>query len=112
MVETDERQLPSITTILNVEAPGTINEGRAGQIIKVKGSRLSFDPADKELGVFLLAEGGTCHRMSVYSRAGTARIDFKLAEVPAGSYTLEVRTRPSRKDVWVGSARDFFILRR
>ena len=44
--------------------------------------------------------------MTVYSRTGTSRVDFKLAKVPVGSYTLEVRTRPSDKDVWVGLAPD------
>ena len=111
MEGTSGRKLPSVTSVLNVEAPGTINEGRAGQIIKMQGNRLSFDPQDEELGVFLVAEDGTEHRMTVYSRAGTAQIDFKIAEVPAGAYTLEVRTRPTDRDVWVGLASDPFTVR-
>lgn len=34
--------------------------------------------------------------------------DFKL--VPVGAYTLEIRTRPAEKDVWVGMNRDPFTV--
>lgn len=105
------RQLPSVISVINVEASGTTNEGRAGQIIKMQGNRLSFDPQDEELGVFLVAEDGTEHRMLVYSRTGTSQIDFKIAKVPVGAYTLEVRTRPTDRDVWVGLAPEPFTVR-
>ena len=111
MEDAPDRNLPSVTSVINAEAPGQANEGRAGQIIKMKGNRLSFDSADTELGVFLIATDGTEHRMAVYSRSGTARVDFKLAEVPVGTYTLEIRTRPSHKDVWGGASRDPFTVR-
>ena len=111
MEDVPDRNLPSITSVTNAEVPDQPNEGRAGQIIKMKGNRLSFDPADEELGVFLVPTEGTEHRMAVYSRNGTARVDFKLADAPVGTYTLEIRTRPSRKDVWVGASRDPFTAR-
>ena len=104
------RKLPAVNSVMNVEAGSAANQGQAGQIIKMHGTRLSFDPQDEELGVFLVGEDGTEHRMTVYSRTGSSRVDFKLAEVPAGTYTLEVRTRPTKKDVWVGLAREPFTV--
>ena len=77
----------------------------------MQGNRLSFDPQDEELGVFLVAEDGTEHRMLVYSRTGTSQIDFKVAKVPVGAYTLEIRTRPTDRDVWVGLAPEPFTVR-
>ena len=108
---TSGRKLPSVTSVINVEAPEQINEGKAGHLLKIQGNRMSFDPADEETGVFLVATDGTEHRMTVYSRSGTARVDFKLAKVPVGTYTLEIRTRPTQKDVWVGMNRDPFTVR-
>ena len=96
------RRLPRIKGVTNVHTPATVNGGKAGEIIKLQGARLSFDPADKKLGVFLVAEDGTEHRMLIYSRTGTSRVDFQVIDVPAGVYTLEVRTRPTERDVWVG----------
>ena len=111
MEDVPDRQLPSIRSVINAEALDQADEGRAGQIIKMKGNRLSFDPADTELGVFLVATDATEHRMVVYSRTGTARVVFQLAQVPVGAYTMEIRTRPSHKDVWVGRSRDPFVVR-
>ncbi len=111
MEGTSDRKLPSITSVINVEAPDPPNEGKAGHLLKMQGNRLSFDPADEEVGVCRVATDGTDHRMAVYSRAGSARVDFKLAKVPVGTYTLEIRTRPSQKDVWVGINRDAFTVR-
>lgn len=104
------RQLPAIGNVTNAEAAGVTNEGTAGQIIHLQGDRLCVDPADKELGVFLVAPDGTAHRMTVYSRTGSSRIDFKLAETPVGTYRLEVRTRPTRRDVWVGMSPEAFTV--
>ena len=104
------RKLPLISSVVNVEVAGVRNKGRAGQMVKIKGARLSFEPGDTESGVFLVAPDTTEYRMSVYSRAGTTHIDFKVAEVPAGTYTLEVRTRPTERDVWVGASDDPFTV--
>ena len=57
------------------------------------------------LGTFQLSARGT------YVDGETPRVVFKLAKVPVGTYTLEIRTRPSRKDVWVGMSRDPFGVR-
>lgn len=111
MEDDANRRLPVIKIVTNAEAPDWIDEGKAGHIIEMQGARMSFDPEDTELGVFLVAIDGTEHRMTVYGRIGTARILFKLAKVPVGAYTLEVRTRPSDRDVWVGLAPEPFTVK-
>ena len=105
------RKLPSVTSVINMEVPGVTNEGKAGQIIKMQGNRMSFDPNDEEVGVFLVANDGVEHRMLVYSRTGSSQVDFKVAKVPVGTYTLEIRTRPTDRDVWVGLSRDPFTVK-
>ena len=105
------RQLPSIVSVTNVEVDGQVNTGRAGQMVNIQGSRLSFNRKDEETGVFLMAEDGTEHRMEVYSRAGSSQVDFKIAKVPVGAYTLEVRTRPTDRDVWVGLSPEPFTVK-
>jgi hypothetical protein len=105
------RNLPYIDSVINVVAPDQLNEGKVGHLLKMQGDGLSFDPADEELGVFLVATDGTDYRMTVYGRTGSSRVNFKLAKVPAGVYTLEIRTRPTERDVWVGMNRDPFTVR-
>jgi hypothetical protein len=103
--------VPQINSVENVNQPGTSYGGTAGDIIKLEGSRLSFDRSDKETGVFLVsANGKNVHRSTVYSRSGSAFVDFELPALPAGTYTLEVRTRPSQKDVRVGAAEQPFTV--
>jgi hypothetical protein len=109
MEEIGGRQLPSVLSVRNMEEGG-INAGRPGQILKLRGHRLSLDPGDEETGVFLIATCGETYRMPVYTRTGSSHIDFKLAEIPAGSYTVEVRTRPTHRDVWVGTGRAPFAV--
>ena len=55
-------------------------------------------------GTFQLSARGT------YVDGETPRVDFLLAKAPVGTYTLEIRTRPSGKDVWVGTSRDPFAV--
>jgi len=105
IVDTPTLQLPVVRRIENVESGGTPNQGLAGQILHVEGSRLSFDRADAGLGVFFIgADGAAATRAAVYSRIGSSTIDCKIPELIAGDYGLEVRTRPTEKDVRVGAA--------
>jgi hypothetical protein len=40
--------------------------------------------------------------MVVYSRMGSNIVDGKITQVAPGNYRLEVRTRPTGKDIRVG----------
>ena len=87
-------QLPIIHAIQNAEDPSFINQASVGQIVNIVGSRLSFDKADLETGVFLINQDNDEEiRASVYSRLGSSRVDCKIPLASAGNYTVELRTR-------------------
>jgi nucleoid DNA-binding protein len=89
-------------------APWLLNHLRASTKIVMEGLLGRKLPA---ISSVINAEAdGTDHRMAVYSRTGSVRINFKPAETPVGTYTLEVRTRPSQRDVWVGMSSEAFTV--
>jgi len=103
VVDMPSVQCPAIFRVENLEQPATPNAGSAGQILEIGGNRLSFDKDDAETGVFLIdPESNVETRASTYSRIGSAWLGFKLPTLSAGSYTLEVRTRPTGKGLRVG----------
>jgi hypothetical protein len=68
-------------------------QARCGDLLRVSGKRLKFDPADESLGLFFREAGGLEHRSRLYAQVQPSTI---LAEVPAelaaGTYSLMVRT--------------------
>jgi Domain of unknown function (DUF4469) with IG-like fold len=103
VVDTPVVQGPVVFGSENVENPGVLNAGKSGQIIHIKGNRLSFSAADPETGVFFVSTGeDTATRATVYSRIGTNFIDCKIPALTPGSYSLEVRTKPTKKTVRLG----------
>jgi hypothetical protein len=96
-------QCPTILQVINLEQANVFNAGSVGQILEIGGNRLSFDKEDAETGVFFIEpETEAETRAQVYSRIGTAWLDFKIPALTAGAYTLEVRTRPTGKGLRVG----------
>jgi hypothetical protein len=104
VVDTPVILTPALTSVTNADLDGTSGSGSPGQILHIQGSRLSFDKADKEQGVFLIHSGSSAAtRLTVYSRIGSSIVDGKIPELEAGQYGLEVRTRPTDKDIRVGT---------
>jgi hypothetical protein len=97
--------VPSVTRVENADLAGAVGSGSSGQILHILGNRLAFDKDDQELGVFLVAAAADAAeaRMIVYSRMGSNIVDGKIPQAAPGSYRLEVRTRPTGKDIRVGS---------
>ncbi|MGA2545253.1 MAG: DUF4469 domain-containing protein [Rectinemataceae bacterium] len=95
---------PSITRVENADLAGAVGSGSSGQILHIIGNRLGFDKDDQEQGVFLVADtaDGAATRMVVYSRMGSNIVDGKIPQLAPGNYKLEVRTRPTDKDIRVG----------
>jgi Domain of unknown function (DUF4469) with IG-like fold len=81
-----------------------VGSGSSGQILHIIGNRLVFDKGDQEQGVFLIAASadGAAMRLVVYSRMGSNIVDGKIPQVVPGNYKVEVRTRPTGKDIRVG----------
>lgn len=103
--------LPQIDHVENQHRPNTFNTGAPGELINIEGGRLSFQPHDTETGVFFINADGTQEtRCEVYGRTGSKFTLFLVPELDPGEYKLEVRTRPSTKDVRVGTAEQPFIV--
>ena len=72
---------------------GTTDTIKTGSVMEILGSRLKFDPTDEEQGVFAVS-GTTAVRCASVIENKPARLIVLLdATVPAGDFTLEVRTK-------------------
>ncbi len=72
---------------------GTRNEQLTpGNIARLKGSRLKFDPTDPLQGIFLVSEANEETRISTVSRNKPAQLDFLVPALAPGLYKLVVRT--------------------
>ena len=81
--------ITSVTDKLN----GTSDTIKIGSVMEIIGSRLKFDPKDEEQGVFAVS-GTTAVRCASVIENKPARLIVLLdASVPAGDFTLEVRTK-------------------
>ena len=83
---------PYITSVSD-KLNGTSDTIKIGSVMEIIGSRLKFDPTDAEQGVFVVA-GTTAVRCASVVENKPARLIVLLdASVPAGDFTLEVRTK-------------------
>lgn len=86
---------PYITEAQDVVS-GTVNTTlTAGGILRLTGSRLKFDAADAEQGVFFIPEeGGDAVKCAVVAENKPARLMVMIpADIKAGTYSVEVRTK-------------------
>jgi hypothetical protein len=70
------------------EQNGTLTPGELGRLI---GKDLRFDPADPEQGIFFLDEAGGETRVASVGLNTPSQLVFAVPALPAGSYRLEVR---------------------
>ena len=68
---------------------GSVTPGGAGRLV---GSSLKFDPADPQQGVFFVASANQETRVEVVARNMPREVIFIVPALPAGRYTLQVRT--------------------
>lgn len=82
---------PRSAAAIEDETSGSI---RPGELLRIRGERLKFDPADERLGVFFQGESGAESRSSLYAYVKPSHL---IALVPpdlaCGSCRLVVRTR-------------------
>ena len=83
---------PFITAVTD-KLNGTTDTVKIGSVMEILGSRLKFDPKDEEQGVFAVS-GTTAVRCASVVENKPARLIVLLdTTVPAGDFTLEVRTK-------------------
>lgn len=104
LVDAPAIQTPVVTRVANVNLDGAVGSGSVGQFLHIQGSRLSFDKADPEQGVFFVSSDPVpvATRMTVYSRQGTTTVDGMIPDLAPGDYGIQVRTRPTATDIRVG----------
>ena len=85
---------PYITSVLD-KLNGSSDEVKIGFVMEIIGSRLKFDPKDDEQGVFAVSGTKTVRCASVVENKPARIIVLLDASVPAGDFTLEVRTKLS-----------------
>ncbi len=79
---------------------------------RLTGHRLKFNPDDERQGVFFIGEDGTARRVTMVMRNKPAELMFMIpADLPAGEYTLEVRTVTTKDDtVRKGELRETLVV--
>lgn len=85
---------PYITSVLD-KLNGSSDEVKIGSVMEIIGRRLKFDPKDDEQGVFAVSGTKTVRCASVVENKPARIIVLLDASVPAGDFTLEVRTKLS-----------------
>jgi hypothetical protein len=96
--------VPKIILVENADIHGSVDSGSVGHILHGTGSRLRFAWDDAEQGVFFISVSAPSRvtKMAVYSHISSNIVDGKIPDLESGEYRLEIRTRPSGKDIRVG----------
>ncbi|MBR3812815.1 MAG: DUF4469 domain-containing protein [Spirochaetaceae bacterium] len=83
---------PYITSVTD-KVSGDSATIRAGSVMEITGSRLKFDAADTEQGVFAVTASGEFRCATVIENKPARLMVLLSSDVPAGDFTLEVRTK-------------------
>jgi hypothetical protein len=76
---------------------GIEGEAAAGELLRVSGARLKFDPADGSLGLFFRSASGDERRAEVYAHIQPSLVIAQVpADLPSGEYRLVLRARTRR----------------
>jgi len=89
------KPMPNPLEYRDIGSESTNDQLTAGNIGQLSGSRLKFDPAAADEGVFLVpAGGGTATRITTVQKNKPAQLVFLVPDgVAAGEYYVEVRAR-------------------
>ena len=85
---------PYITSVLD-KLNGSSDEVKIGSVMEIIGSRLKFDPKDNEQGVFAVSGTKTVRCASVVENKPARLMAVIPADLAAGTYYIEVRTKLS-----------------
>ena len=88
---------PYITSVTD-KVSGDTSTIRAGSVMEITGSRLKFDTADTEQGVFAVTASGEFRCTTVIENKPARLMVLLSPEVSAGDFTLEVRTKYVNKN--------------
>ena len=84
---------PQIQNVYDV-ATQTNNQATRGNIVRITGARLNFDPTDASQGAFFIDGAGAATRASVYERVGPRSVVLLMPNLAStGTFALEVRAK-------------------
>ena len=83
---------PYITSVSD-KISGESSVVKTGSVMQITGSRLKFDAADPEQGVFAVTAGGEFRCSTVVENKPARLLVILSTDVPAGDFTVEVRTK-------------------
>jgi hypothetical protein len=89
-------QVPELYHLTNMADELNDRQIPAGSLCHLVGKKLSFDKSDPSQGLFFVSAGDPEQetRIEVYSRTGSAYVDFLLSGVAPGNYAVELRSNP------------------
>jgi hypothetical protein len=91
-VESPDLLSPRIFSVASAQT-GREGEAGLGDLIRVRGSRMKFDPTNSGQGLFFLSADGCERRASIYAHIQPSIVIAALpADLVAGQYILDVRT--------------------
>ena len=83
---------PYITSVTD-KISGDSSVIKTGSVMQITGVRLKFDAADAEQGVFAITSGGEFRCSTVVENKPARLLVLLSTDVPAGDFTVEVRTK-------------------
>jgi hypothetical protein len=85
------RPIPIVTGYYDVASDTTSQVLTPGNMGRVRGKLLTFDPTDAAQGVFFRAADGTETRTDAYAWVGIRKVILLVPTLAAGAYTLVLR---------------------
>lgn len=107
-VEYSDKRTPRLWSACstNDDAP---NRGKAEDVVRIEGVRLSFDKADPRQGVFFVRDVAT-RAVSYHVTSSQLVAAVIPPTLEKGAYALVVRTMPNGKDLTEGRLKKDFII--
>ena len=85
--------VPLLSTYFDTETGAKNDILTPNEMGRISGKRLKFDESDPAQGVFLINDKSKAYRVSKFAECRPSKIIFKVpANLPIGTYALEVRT--------------------
>jgi hypothetical protein len=96
--------VPRITIFEDLVSKTKNNSITPGKLAKIYGSKMKFDAADADQGIFFVKEDETEIRVEEYAEVGNKKVIFNIPQgLTKGNYTLQVYGKTSAGDLREGT---------
>ena len=91
-----EIKRPDLSSVTNQNPERSVNRARTGDMLKISGYRLGFDPQQESEGIFFIANNRQEIRVSIVGHNTPRSLLFNIPQnLAPGEYRLEVRSAVS-----------------